>query len=184
MKWTRVLIVSILAATLAACGFHLRGRFSLSDRLSTIVVESSDVALRELLVDALETSGSTVVENPASAKAILRLVDVNYERRVRTIDSRGKVNGYLLVYSANFAVETSGGDELRGLSPISLRRDFNFDSTQVLQKEDEERDLRRDMERDMAQQIVRQLSRIAAAPTPVKHVAWQRIITPEVVFPA
>jgi LPS-assembly lipoprotein len=161
MKWIGIVWVTVIGLALTACGFHLRGHVSLSERLSPLAVETSDLELREALVDILETSGARVVSEPAAASAVLRIQDINYERRVRTIDSRGKVNGFLLVYSVNYRVETSGGEELSALTPLSVRRDFNFDSTQVLQKEDEERDLRYEMERDMAQRIVRRLSRIA-----------------------
>ncbi|MDH3639852.1 MAG: LPS assembly lipoprotein LptE [Gammaproteobacteria bacterium] len=169
MKWMRLVCVAALAVAVTACGFHLRGKVSLSDRISPIAIQTSDLQLRRVLADILETSGASVVEDLSAAKAVLQVLDVNYERRVRTIDSRGKVNGFLLVYSVNYKVESSGGDELSALTPISVRRDFNFDSNQVLQKEDEERGLREEMERDMAQRIIRRMSRIALAVPGVKH---------------
>ncbi len=161
MKWMRLACISVVAAALTACGFHLRGQISLSESLTPLAIQAGDPELRQVLMDVLENSGTPVVDDPARAKAILQVRDVNYERRVRTIDSRGKVNGYLLVYSVSFRVDSAGGEELSALTPISVRRDFNFDSTQVLQKEDEERDLREEMERDMAQRILRRMSRIA-----------------------
>jgi outer membrane lipopolysaccharide assembly protein LptE/RlpB len=105
-----------------------------------------------------------VVADPAMAKALIKLYGVEYERRVRSIDSRGKVNGYTLIYTVRFSVTRQDGAELRKDEPIQLERDFNFDSDQVLQAEGEERALREDMEKDMAQRIMRQLSTIAAAP--------------------
>ncbi|MDH3281476.1 MAG: LPS assembly lipoprotein LptE [Gammaproteobacteria bacterium] len=175
MKRMHLVWVTALGVVLTACGFHLRGHVSLSDKLSPLAVQTADLELREALVDLLETSGAQVVDEPGTAKAVLRVQDINYERRVRTIDSRGKVNGYLLVYSVNYKVETPGGDDLSALTPLSVRRDFNFDSNQVLQKEDEERDLRFEMERDMAQRIVRRMSRIAMVVPSRQFAAHSRV---------
>ncbi len=156
---------------ISGCGFHLRGNLPLSEKLLLIAVESSDSSLRQEMIEALEGAGASVVGNPATARSVLKLHDVSYERKVRTLDTRGKVNGYRLVYSVRYTVTGQDGTELRTSKPLRLERDFNFDSSQLLQTENEERVLREDMTRDMAQRIIRQLSTIASRDTPVKRAA-------------
>ena len=87
-RWLPLLLLS--AAVLSACGFHLRGKLPLADSIKVIAVESSDLGLRDSMVDALKGSGATVVVDPAVAKAVLDLHQVDFKRTVRTIDSRGK----------------------------------------------------------------------------------------------
>ncbi len=162
------LIVPLIASIVlvAGCGFHLRGQLPLSDTLSVIAVKSDDPELRVVMVEALKTSGATVVESAETATALLELTNVKYERRVRTIDTRGKVNGYTLVYSVSFRVTNAEGAELRKSGPMQTTREYSFDSTQVLQKEDEELELKRDMEKDLTQRIMRQLTTIAGLAPP------------------
>lgn len=156
------LIVSFLVS---GCGFHLRGRLPISDALSVIAVDSGDAELRARMVEALETAGASIVVDKDAAKAVLKLHDISYKRKVRSIDTRGKVNGYTLTYSLKYTVTNKGGKNLRKSVPIRIERDFNFDSDQVLQKESEERVLREDMLDDISQRIIRQLSTIIAHAT-------------------
>ena len=92
---------------------------------------------------------------------------MDFERQVLTIDERGKVTGYRLIYRVAFKVTTATGESLRTSTAIS-RRDFNFDPDLVLQKEIEENALREDMVIEITQTIMRQLSTIAAIPAPTR----------------
>ena len=158
----RLILTLALCASLSACGFHLRGKLPIPDSINVIAVKSEDNELRRILVDALSFSGATVVQSEADALALLDLHKVKYDRKVRTIDERGKVTGYILEYRVNFAVTSASGDSLRE-STVVTRRDFNFDPDLVLQAEIEEESLRKDMLSDLTQQILRQLSTITAS---------------------
>lgn len=165
-RFFSVLALSILVA---ACGFKLRGQIPIPESLSVMSVESSDRIMRQELVEGLDFAGVTVVQSAAEALAALDLHSVKYDRQVRTIDDRGKVTGYLLIYTVDYKLTSSEGENLRQ-AQVSTRRDFNFDPEQVLQAEIEEKTLREDMARDLTQQILRQLSTLAtaAAPAPSK----------------
>jgi LPS-assembly lipoprotein len=161
----RLFLVLVLCTALTACGFHLRGQLPIPESISVIAVKSNEKDLHRRMTDALSFSGATVVSSTADAAALLDLHDVKYERSVRTIDDRGKVNGYLLVYRVNFTLVTAQGETLRD-STVFTRRDFNFDPDLVLQAEIEEESLREDMLTDLTQQILRQLATVTAALLP------------------
>lgn len=161
----RLPVILLTCAALSACGFHLRGKLPLAESIKVITVkseETNETQLRQRVEDALKFAGATVVSDPAIASATLDLHKVEFKRTVRTIDTRGKATGYTLEYIVRFKVVAADGSELRDSRPISIRRDFNFDPNQVLQKEDEERELKEDMEKELSQQILRQLSTITA----------------------
>lgn len=160
----RFLLVSALTCTISACGFHLRGQIDVPDSISVLAIQTDDTDLYRSLVEALDFSGVTVVQSSADAKALLDLHKVEFERKVRTIDDRGKVTGYNLIYRVFFKVTSAKGEKLRQ-SAVVARRDFNFDPDLVLQKEIEENALREDMVKELTRSILRQLSTIAAAPT-------------------
>lgn len=159
----RFLTVLSLCVVISACGFHLRGKVPIPEKLSVMAVQSSDRLLQRKLSEALSFSGVTVVPSEADALAVLDLHNVVYDRTVRTLDDRGKVTGYILEYRVDFKVVDASGENLRE-AKISTRRDFNFDPDLVLQKEIEEESLREDMADDLTRRILRQLSTIAAAP--------------------
>lgn len=160
----RFLLVSALIYSISACGFHLRGQIDVPDSISVLAIQTDDTDLYRSLVEALDFSGVTVVQSSADAKALLDLHKVEFERKVRTIDDRGKVTGYNLIYRVFFKVTSAKGEKLRQ-SAVVARRDFNFDPDLVLQKEIEENALREDMVKELTRSILRQLSTIAAAPT-------------------
>jgi outer membrane lipopolysaccharide assembly protein LptE/RlpB len=84
------------------------------------------------------------------------MYEVKFTRTVRTINTRGKVTGYILRYDVSYRVVNEAGDELRD-STLALQRDYNFDPNQVLQAEEEEEALREDMIEELTQRIMRQL---------------------------
>lgn len=126
-----------------------------------MAVQSQEREIQRSLSDALGSAGVTVVESPTDASALLDLTKVEFRRNVRTIDDRGKVTGYNLMYVVSFTVTAASGEVLRQSLAVS-RRDFNFDPDQVLQKEIEEESLREDMVLEVTQNILRQLSTISA----------------------
>ena len=150
-----------LSATLiaAGCGFHLRGKVELSPALERVYLEGADPQMINDLKQSLDFSGATIVDQPDSATAAV-LLDSRYERVVRNLNARGLATGYVLRYDARFRVVSREGEQLHESPTITLRRNFDYDSTQVLQKEGEEEFLKEDMRKQIVQRIMRQLAAI------------------------
>lgn len=161
----RLLFTLALSMSITACGFHLRGQLPIHESLKVIAVQSTDRDLQRSLVEALQTSGATVVQSPNDALAVLDLNRVTFDRKVLTIDDRGKVTGFILEYRVAYTVTGAEGQNLKTAS-LMERRDFNFDPDLVLQKEIEENALREDMVVQLTQRILRQLTTITATLPP------------------
>lgn len=159
---TRIAVFA-LVATLAACGFHLRGQ------------EERGVAPRELLTtyvqggnpqtgltDELRRSGSRIIQDRQQAKLLLTLLTDGFERRLLSVGTTGKAREFELYYSVTFEVRDQAGKELLPKTDISLVRDYRFDETQLLGKDAEEAVLRQDMVREAVQQILRRLQILSA----------------------
>ena len=153
--------ILLILALVSGCGFHLRGKIPLPEQLSIIAVSSPDRDVKEEMESALEGSGAQVVADPEGARALLDMYDVRFTRTVRTIDTRGKVTGYVLRYDVSYRVVNEAGDELRD-TKLALQRDYNFDPNQVLQAEKEEESLKEDMIEELTRRIMRQLVTIAS----------------------
>ena len=117
-----------------------------------------------MLVDALNDADATVVNDFSAAKAVLRIIEEDYRREVRTLDNRGKVNGYTLIYSVSYEVVNANGEQISGKSSLVERADYNFDPVLVLGLEVEELEIREGMEEELVQRILRQLNSIAYSP--------------------
>lgn len=151
----------VLAGVLSACGFHLRGSgggITLPAALSTVRVvapgpaqnEPLTVAVRETLAQA----GARIVDAGVPA---LVLVSEQVESRVASVSTAtAKASEYLLQYAVTFRLD---GPQSLPAQTVRLQRDFTADPTQVLAREQQERELLRDLRRDAAQQIVRRVVR-------------------------
>lgn len=144
---------------LQGCGFHLRGKVELSPAMERVYIEGADPVLISELKRALEFSGASMVNSAESATSAV-VVDSRYVRDVRTLDSRGLATGYRLRYDVRFTVYDPQGEQRYQSPIISLQRNFDFDATQLLQKEGEEEFLKEDMREQIVQRMLRQLSTI------------------------
>lgn len=160
----RLRLIVVFLATLAliqACGFHLRGKIDLPERLTSFHVNGKDPDLVGELQDALEFSGAEIVDTAGSATAVVDLTNVAFIREVRSVDSRGLATSYNLKYRVRFKIEENNGEVLLDETTITLTRFLNFDSNQILQAEEEQEFLREDMQRDMVQRIMLRLATLA-----------------------
>ncbi len=95
---------------------------------------------------------------------MLRITDEEYRREVRTLDNRGKVNGYTLIYTISYEIVSANGELIRNTRSLTERADYNFDPVLVLGLEVEEIEIREGMEEELVLRILRQLNSIVFYP--------------------
>lgn len=157
LRYSKLLVLFLLALSLGACGFQLRGRAVLP--FETLYVEGGNPALNAELRRAIAIGSSTrIVANPAEAQAILQIFNEGREKRILSLSGMGRVNEFLLVQRVGFRLRDPGQRVMLPDQLIELRRDMSYDDTLVLAKESEEAMLYRDMQSDAVNQILRRLS--------------------------
>lgn len=154
-----VALITILAFTVSACGFHLRGNIPLPDGIKQMFVQAPKGSFKDVLVDVLENGGGDIKSTRSAAKTVLVIKEARSERTVGTLDERGKVNSYNVIFHVKYVLEDLEGNQLRDAKLTEARR-YNFNPEQVIESESEEADLIADMEQDIALRIVRQLSTV------------------------
>lgn len=153
--------LSVLSAALVTgCGFKLRGSQALP--FATIYVGADPnsqfgAALRRHIAASGTT---TTVEDADAADARLEVLRTSRTRDILSLSGEGKVREYQLNQSIVFRVLDRSGLELLPATSIAARREYNFDDSQVIAKEQEEALLWRDMESDMLQQLMRRIAAI------------------------
>jgi len=153
-------ILLLIAATLAlsACGFHLRGSYTLPfDTIFIGLPENNQ--MHAMLKRNIEASTQARVVNEAKgAQAVLTITGDVPAKNVLSLDSAGRVREFQLVRTFSFRLHTPDNRDLMTPGRIVIRRDITFNDTQVLSKESEEQLLWRDIQDDLVQQLLRRLA--------------------------
>jgi LPS-assembly lipoprotein len=153
----RLAPVWVLIASLAGCGFHLRGQTALP--FETLYIPGTNPLAVELRRNVSAASKTRLSDSPKTAQAVFGLTEETRDKVILSFTSAGKVNEYRLRYRVGFRVtDPNGAQVFLPTSEILLTRDMTYNDTQVLAKQDEEALLYRDMQTDMVQQIMRRLA--------------------------
>ena len=158
----RSLLIVLLTATLAACGFHLRGSAGSDLPYASMYIALPETAeVRVWLERYLRGSTNTTVSDDAkTATVTFQQLSDSRDKSILSIDARGRVREYRLQMRYRFRLVDAQGREIVAPQEISMNRDMTYDDSQVLSKSMEENLLWRDMTNDLINQIMRRLSRI------------------------
>ena len=157
----RTLFLLFLATVLSGCGSHLRGQVELASVMSAPLVTGQDPELVIDLRRGLRQSGVDPVKDSAAATVFIDLATVEYSRSVKSVDSNGIATGYTLQYNVIYRVVEPSGQVLVSNSQLSFSRDLIYQSTQLLQKKEEEKALKASMRDEIVGRIIRRLSSVA-----------------------
>ncbi|HZF22977.1 MAG TPA: LPS assembly lipoprotein LptE [Burkholderiales bacterium] len=158
-----VIATFLVAMTLSACGFQLRGQAAIP--FQTVRVEAPGFsAFANDLERAIRAGSKTrIVESRDQAEAVVQIVGESQEKHILSLSSGGKVREFELLYRIAYRLTNRAGVDLALPGEIVLRRDMTYDDTVVLAKESEELLLFRDMKTDAVQQMLRRLSLVKPA---------------------
>jgi len=157
----RVLLLMLVAASVGACGFHLRGAVQLPAQMDVVYLQGAPPLgeLGRAIARSLKSAGSSLTDERATATAVLVIHRDEVKRRVLSVNSSGQVNEYELTYHLNF--ELRGGEgkgkPLVPAQTITMVRDYTFDPNNVLAKGNEEAQLRQDMIGFAVRQMLRRI---------------------------
>ena len=153
----RIFVLALAIATAGGCGYQLRGAVSLPPDLDAVHIDGPPevaAALTRML-----DSGGIRIQGSDPARAVLRLSDERFSRRLLSVDpNTGKEREFELAYRVAFQLTGAGGEVLVPKQSVSLLRDYIFDADAVLGKSREQDVLRAEMRRDAAGQIARRLA--------------------------
>lgn len=150
-----------LLASLAGCGFHLRGQVQVPEQLRELGVSGAaphsdlGVALR----NALRANGIRVLmREEKRGRSLLQVLSYHTDRRVLSVSAAsGKAREYELFSRLVFRVVDGQGAPIIGDTTLTQIRDYSFDETDVLARSAEEAQLRVEMRRDLIQGVLRRL---------------------------
>ncbi len=150
-------VVVVLALALTACGFQLRGSYSLP--YESIYIGVADVSVIGAgLKRQIRASGTRLADSAKDAQATFLQTAEAKEPIILSLSSAGRVREKRLRYRYGYRVVDDKGRDLVAPGVIELNRDVTYADSDVLAKTQEEELLWRDMENDLVQQLMRRLS--------------------------
>jgi LPS-assembly lipoprotein len=161
----RILLV-LATLLISACGFHLRGDYSLPfETLYIGLPEISD--LRAVIKRTVEASTQTrIVDSAKEAEATLLVLADTQEKKILSLNSAGRVREFQLTRTFVFKVVDGKNGVFLPQRALAISREMTFDDSAVLSKAAEEGLLWRDIQNDLVQQLMRRLA--AAKLTPAE----------------
>ena len=162
-KISRTLLLFCLFMSVASCGFHLRGSAPLSTTDSTIYLTVPRGSFEQELKDTLSRSGAQFSNDAASSDYHVDVTYARLRREIGTLDERGIVDSYRLIFTVSYRVFDSKGVIVKSYQTLNEDRQYAYDPAEIVESEFEEKALRLGMEKDIALRITRQLSIMANA---------------------
>lgn len=159
----RSLLILLLAVSLSACGFQLRGSYSLPwESLYLGMPENSEMYAQ--IKRSIEASTPTrIVKDPKEAQASLIILRNDQAKNILSLSGAGLVREFQLMRTFVYRIQDASGKELAPASQIILQREMNFDDKRIFASEAEEVTLWREMQVDLVQQLLRRLSAASRA---------------------
>ncbi len=152
-------LVLFFALALSACGFQLRGSYSLPWETLAISGLPENSELYFQIKRSIESGSLTkVVTDAKQAKASLVVLRNDQHKSILSLSAKGLVREFQLTRSFLYRVQDAQGKEIQPASQIVLQREMTFDDERVFAKEAEEAIIWREMQTDLVQQLLRRLA--------------------------
>ena len=154
---TTILAAFGLVASLASCGFQLRGTANYSFD-SIYVGAPPALPFTVELKRALAGGGSArVVDAPQNAQVVLDVSNLADDKSVLSLSPGGRAREFVLTKRVAFSLRGAGGEVWLPLDEIVVLRSYTFDDTERLAREIQEQRLLVEMQTDAVAQMVRRL---------------------------
>ena len=161
--WRRAAVITVLllvlAAMLAGCGFRMRGASPLAfDSIYTNIAENSPFGAQLRRAIRASSPHTHFVDDPNEADVHLVQEANRQIRRELSIDAEGHVEEYELIQVFTFRITDRSGRELSPSMSLRAERDVPYDTEESDARRQEMKSIFEDMQLAMISQVVRRLS--------------------------
>ena len=144
---------------LSACGFQLRGQYTLPFSSVFVSTSGGSVVAVELKRE-LANIPTRVMPTAKDADAQLNIIEDRRDRQILSLSGAGRVRDYDLKLKVVYQLIDAKGGVFIPTSEIQLSRILSYDDSRIIAKQQEEALLYQDMERDAVGQILRRMTAI------------------------
>ncbi len=163
---SRLVVLTLLAALLAGCGFHLRGALNLPEHLGPVRVLASDPhsPLGDLLAQGLKRAGAQAASAAdGESVATLQVVSEYWADTPISYDASGRAQEFMLRYAVVFSLKRADGSVAVPQQAVELSRDYLTPVLDSVGKLSERERLVDELQREMAIAILRRVDAASAS---------------------
>ncbi len=153
--------VLFCALLLGSCGFHFTGTRDFPPQMTVIHIVAVDryTPFYRQLVAELRRSEVRLTDDPAKARAHVKVLTDETGRRLLSVTGRNVPAAFEVYYRVRFSVDVDGVEAVPA-EQLALTRDFAFDETRVLGKAGEEENIRQAIAGDLVGLVTRRLTAV------------------------
>ncbi|HEV7715409.1 MAG TPA: LPS assembly lipoprotein LptE [Steroidobacteraceae bacterium] len=147
------------AVLVGSCGFRLQGSTPLPAALKVTFVSTTDRQSEFVqgLRRALISNGATLATKKEDATGTVRVLNDAVTKKILSVSANNIPREYEITYTVEFSVNAADKEVLAS-QKVAVTRDYSFDETKLLAKDNEEAILREGMARDLVNIVMRRLA--------------------------
>ena len=152
------LIALLMLLIISSCGFHMRGMTEIS--FKTISLEGKELSFIKVLKKVLNRNKVAIVSSTENPELRVELLSEESEKRILSLSGQGLVREFEIFYRVRYRVKTIDSEIWSQENIIETRRDFTYSDSNLIGKEEEERQLNEAMRNEAITNLFNQIQLI------------------------
>ena len=140
---------------ITSCGFHLRGMTEIS--FKTISLEGKELSFTKNLKKTLASNNVTIILPTENPELRIELLSEESEKKILSLSGQGLVREFEIFYRVRYRIKTIDSETWSQENIIETRRDFTFSDSNLIGKEEEERQLNESMRNEAITNLFNQI---------------------------
>ena len=152
------LIALLMLLIISSCGFHMRGMTEIS--FKTISLEGKELSFTKNLKKVLNSNKVAIVSSTENPELRVELLSEESEKRILSLSGQGLVREFEIFYRVRYRVKTIDSEIWSQENIIETRKDFTYSDSNLIGKEEEERQLNEAMRNEAITSLFNQIQLI------------------------
>jgi len=152
------LIALLMLLIISSCGFHIRGMTEIS--FKTISLEGKELSFTKNLKKVLNSNKVAIVSSTENPELRVELLSEESEKRILSLSGQGLVREFEIFYRVRYRVKTIDSEIWSQENIIETRKDFTYSDSNLIGKEEEERQLNEAMRNEAITNLFNQIQLI------------------------
>ena len=149
------LIAILFLLVITSCGFHMRGMTEIS--FKTISLEGKELSFTKNLKKILKSNKVAIVSPTENPELRIELMSEESEKRILSLSGQGLVREFEIFYRVRYRIKTSDSEIWSQENIIETRKDFTYSDSNLIGKEEEERQLNEAMRNEAITNLFNQI---------------------------
>ena len=143
---------------ISSCGFHMRGMTEIS--FKSISLEGKELSFTKNLRKVLNTNKVAIVPPTENPELRVELLGEESEKRILSFSGQGLVREYEIFYRVHYRIKTKDSETWGQENILETRKDFTYSDSNLIGKEEEERQLNEAMRNEAITNLFNQIQLI------------------------